>query len=106
MKTVYLDQNKWIDLARLHYSEGDADARRFVDTLRQMVRGKVCVFPISSLHVMETQRHADLDRRRRLAAVMTSFSQGCTLPPHTFLVKSEIERAEPVNNFETLPVDI
>lgn len=82
--TVYLDQAKWIDLARAMH--GRADGERFRDALgvaRQSVAMGMVEFPLSNGHYIETWRVGDPARRARLARTMIDLSRGRTLakPP-------------------------
>jgi hypothetical protein len=90
--TVYLDQAKWIDLARaLH---GRADGARFRDALdvaRHSVRMGLVQFPLSTGHYIETWRIGDDGRRARLAQAMIELSQGRTLARPPDLCDSELD---------------
>lgn len=92
--TVYLDQAKWIDLARAWH--GRADGERFRDALavaKQSVRMGLVQFPLSTGHYIETWRIGDDARRARLAEVMISLSQGRTLARPPDLCDSELDAA-------------
>jgi hypothetical protein len=90
--TVYLDQAKWIDLARaLH---GRSDGERFRDALdvaRHSVAMGMVEFPLSTGHYIETWRVGDLSRRRRLAKAMIELSQGRTLARPPDLCDTELD---------------
>lgn len=92
MVTVYLDQAKWIDIARaLH---GRPDGERFRDALdvaRHSVSMGLVQFPLSTGHYIETWRVGDAARRRRLAEAMIALSQGCTLARPPDLCDSELD---------------
>lgn len=92
MVTVYLDQAKWIDLARaLH---GRADGERFRDALdvaRHSVRMGLVEFPLSTGHYIETWRIGADGRRARLAQAMIELSQGRTLARPPDLCDSELD---------------
>jgi hypothetical protein len=94
MKRVYLDQNKWIDLAAA--SKGLAKGRRFADPLtllQAMVdRGDVSL-PLSAAHYMETHNRRSYRSRRDLAATMVSLSRMQTIAPSSSLLPGELDRA-------------
>lgn len=89
---MYLDQAKWIDLARAWH--GRADGERFRDALdvaRHSVRMGLVQFPLSTGHYIETWRIRDAARRARLAEVMIELSQGRTLARPPDLCDSELD---------------
>ena len=76
MITVYLDQNKWIDLARA--ATGHPQGERFLDTLRELreaVREGRARFVLSCAHYFETARAGDPQRRINVATVMRDLSR-------------------------------
>jgi len=93
-KFLYLDQNKWIDLARAHYGkvggEGFTDA---LESVRQAVRRRKLVVPLSGVNVMETMGPADEGRRRRLAEFMVELSGNHSILPHMAVRPLEIRLA-------------
>jgi hypothetical protein len=79
MKYVYLDQNHWISLAKA--AKGRPDGANFVkalDVAKSAVADGRAVFPLSSVHFMETAR-ANPRQRNELAALMTCLSSGVVL---------------------------
>lgn len=94
MLTVYLDQNKWIDLARAE--TGHPDGAPFVETLavlkKAVVDGRVR-FPLSAAHYYETGKQRDRKKRMELATTMARLAGALRIaPPHT-IVPWEIHRA-------------
>jgi hypothetical protein len=83
MKRVYLDQMKWIDLAR---ADTLLVARRGVDN------GLVS-FPLSSIHYIETAKRRDERSRRALARTMATLSRFHTIASPRALVPPEIDLA-------------
>jgi hypothetical protein len=91
---VYLDQNKWIELARMFHGKdrsaravgvlGDFEARR--------LDGQA-TFPLSSFHYIETSRISNAGRKVRLGAAMWHFSQGVTIVGYEEVVRHELEVA-------------
>jgi hypothetical protein len=87
MLTVYLDQMKWIDLARAE--SGHALGAAIVDPLRVLKRavadGRVR-FPLSAAHYFETGKQRNPRRRKELAATMASLAGTLRIaPPHVRL---------------------
>jgi len=94
MKRIYLDQNKWIDLARA--VNGTEGGKRF-DDLRLVLAAGVAShglsLPLSSAHYIETQNRREWESRRRLGQVMLAFSQLQTMAPADGLLPAELDRA-------------
>lgn len=88
---VYLDQNKWIALARvanaLDHAPGVKDALDFVRGARDM---NLACFPLSLAHYMETYS-ASPGARQRLAGVMLSLSGGTTLAAMDVILSHELD---------------
>jgi hypothetical protein len=94
MKRVYLDQNKWIDLAAC--DKGLEKCSRFRDTLTLVeaaVKRGLASFPLSTIHYIETSHRRDWLSRRQLALTMGRFSQFHTIAPRQVLLPPEIDRA-------------
>lgn len=93
-KLVFLDQNKWIDLARAYH--GRPEGVKYLPTLdiikRNVRRGKI-ILPLAVGHFIETMKRTNLDSRKRLVDVMAEISNGWTLAFAQFLTKKEIEVA-------------
>lgn len=87
---VYLDQNKWIQFAKVilgkEHCEEIARLAALSDTNRLQ-------FPLSAMHFMETARIANPGRRERLGMVMWRISRGQTIAAIRSIVTFEIERA-------------
>jgi hypothetical protein len=93
-KFLYLDQNKWIDIARAHYGRDDgANFRDALAAVRTAVdRGRLVV-PIWGVHVMETMAPADSERRRRTAQFMVDLSRNRMVLPYMSIRSLEILHA-------------
>lgn len=90
---VYLDQNKWIELARIvHGKEQSQHAKEILHVLNAATDSG-CIFPLSAMHYMETARISNADRRARLGSVMWKYSKGSTLTSYPSLVRYELEVA-------------
>lgn len=90
---VYLDQNKWIELARI--INGIETSERAAALVQEMniALSAGYIFPLSAIHIMEFSRIKNAGRRSRLGKVMWKFSQGYTLAPQSEIVCREIEIA-------------
>lgn len=94
MITVYLDQNKWIDLARA--ATGHPLGVPFVPTLaalKEAADSNVARFPLSAAHYFETAKQHDVRRRKELAATMTRLAGTLRIAPPHAIVPSEIRAA-------------
>jgi hypothetical protein len=94
MLRVYLDQNKWIDLARA--GVGRPDGHRFADVLTLATKGvdlHLVSFPLSAEHYMENANIKDRGRRHRLASTMAAFSNFDAIAGPRQIVPAEIDAA-------------
>jgi hypothetical protein len=94
VKRIYLDQSKWIDLARAVH--GTTGGERFEDValvLEAGVASGELSLPLSSAHYMETQNRREWDSRRRLGETMLAFSKLHTIAPADALLPAELDRA-------------
>lgn len=90
MTIIYLDQNKWIECARVwHGRERDADIQAMLNLLIQGVDGRSLLLPLSQVHFIETAR-ARPNRRRRLAEIMWPLSRGTTMAGYSEITRHEI----------------
>jgi hypothetical protein len=91
---VYLDQNKWIELARMfHGKDTTSRARRVLrDFEVARLEGRTTL-PLSSFHYVETSRVANVGRKVRLGEAMWHFSKGMTLVGYPAIVRYELEVA-------------
>jgi hypothetical protein len=92
MLRVYLDMNKWIELARA-MKAGIADAPDYVAMIAAAVDGGLASFPLSASHVFETWKAASAQRRHDLAPVMASVSRNHTIAAPSKLLPGELDRA-------------
>lgn len=92
--TVYLDQNKWIDLARAE--TGHPLGAPYVDALaafkRAVAEGRAR-FPLSSAHYFETGKQSSLERRIALARMMMRLARQLRIAPPHDIVPWEIRCA-------------
>jgi len=91
---VYLDQNKWIELAQARWGKaGEKRLQWALERVEVASRDGRAVFPLSAMHYMETSRITNVDRRRRLGQVMWEISGGNTFSWYGALLRHEIEIA-------------
>lgn len=94
MLHVYLDQNKWVDLARAAtgHSEGDR-FRDALDVCRATAASGTVSFPLDLYRYWETAKRGDDVSRNRLVDVMLELSRTHTLALPFPLLDEEIDRA-------------
>jgi hypothetical protein len=91
---IYLDQNKWIELAKLVNGKNDPSiGHKIVKYSYNSVTDGKAIFPISAVHYMETGRISNKGRRPRLAEVMWAYSQGKTIAPYSKIIRKELNIA-------------
>lgn len=94
MLTVYLDQNKWIDLAKAVYRPDAKPAEREnAERLQRAVEAGRLRCPVSEVHLMEAYRIGDRERRLRLASVFAAFSGGWFIASRQARVSHELDAA-------------
>lgn len=103
---VYLDQNKWIELARI--VNGVETSEKAVSLLREIEisLNSGYLFPLSAIHLMEFSRIKDPGRRSRLGKVMWKISHGFTFAPQREIVCREIEIAFSEMGFDIKPREL
>lgn len=124
MEIIYLDQNKWIELAKVR--AGVLAGREWVELYDKLVAGVesgAMLFPLSASHVLETSKRNDLQSRGHLAETQAALSRGFAyrsragrlevevravlrrmfgleeqeLPPHWAVATSFVESFEPLD---------
>jgi hypothetical protein len=94
MRRVYLDQNKWLDLARAaHNRPGGQDFKDILAISRYGVERGLVSFPLSASHYMETLRRGDAASRHRLAMVMAELSRFHAIASAPDVLPGELDRA-------------
>ena len=77
MDIVYLDQNKWIDLARVQAgTETSGPMAILYPELINAVRSNKVLFPLSASHIFETSKQNDPVKRCHLAETQAKLSRG------------------------------
>lgn len=77
MDVIFLDQNKWIDLAGVE--AGKASSSGFValyNELAAAVDGGKAIFPLTMSHILETSKRNDPTSRGHVATVQARLSKG------------------------------
>lgn len=92
MLHVYLDQAKWIDLARAMHGRPDGDAfGDAFDAANHAAHAGLVGFPLSAAHYIETWRAGNSERRRRLAETMIELSRARTIARPPDLCDNELD---------------
>jgi hypothetical protein len=94
MLSVYLDQNKWIDLARARYGRQDGERFRIAYELAAAAQSRhIARFPLSTIHYIEMYNTKNAARRDRLARTMQEVSGMETIVDSSRILPVEIDRA-------------
>ena len=94
METIYLDQNKWIQLARIyHGKDSEPSSQEFLQKFLWLTESGAVCFPLSSVHYMETTRNRNHEQRKKTGELMWALSKGVTLASYTDIVEFEIRNA-------------
>ena len=101
---IYLDQNKWIDLARAVKKPDDFPENYSVlEWLVKQVRANEAVVPLSFTNIYETHKINDLERRKHLAWVQATLSQGIVFRGRSALLRVQIiDHFRSTNDLEPL----
>jgi hypothetical protein len=90
MLRVYLDQNKWIEIARVLTTSA---ASEVVTMIYAAVERGYASFPLSAGHVFETWKAASAERRHALAPAMATISMNHTIAAPSKLLPGELDHA-------------
>ncbi|MBF4232537.1 hypothetical protein, partial [Vibrio anguillarum] len=91
---IYLDQNIWIDLAKIHHGKDNhPESVRLLGLIQKNLESGDIVLPLSRIHYIETSTIANAGRRERLGRVMFDYSKGVTLAPYKSIVVYELDCA-------------
>jgi hypothetical protein len=111
VRTVYLDLNHWISLAKA--STNHPDGRRHQAAMERLRDAKASgrfVFPLSSTHYMEMAGISDPRQRADITRVMEELSGFATLVSRTVVIRLEVEAAldamgyERAHQYECVPL--
>jgi len=92
-RIIYLDQNKWIELARAVTGKATPQLIQVLDILRESKRLGLNVFPLSLAHFIETNKRRDLQSRSRLGSLLWELSDNWTLAGPAAIQRWELDRA-------------
>lgn len=85
-KIVYLDQKGWIDLAKSN--------KGIIEVVMRASEAGVAIFPLSIVHLAETNSISNPQRRERLASLMVPMSKRYCFSPYVEpIIGSEIRNA-------------
>ncbi len=93
MRRVYLDQNKWIELARAAAGKDGAALDDLLLLARHGVAAGLLSLPLSCFHYMETWRKQAWSQRGTLARFMAELSRFDTIAPADLLLRMELDLA-------------
>ncbi|MGY6278066.1 hypothetical protein [Methylomonas sp. MgM2] len=90
-KSIYLDQNKWIDLAKaIIRPKQNTQYHEVSQLILSKVNSQDWLFPLSLVHFIETLRRSELGSRRRLASVMSEISKNSALKSYVDIEEIEL----------------
>lgn len=93
-KLLWLDQNKWIDLARAHYGRPGGEAfRDALAAIRKAVDAGTLIVPFSMVTIIEMQGDPHAERRERFTRFMTDLSRNRTILTHLPIRSWEVRNA-------------
>ena len=90
-KILYLDQNKWVELAQGQISATDFPVQReILAVLVEHVNTGALVVPLTATNLYETQKVNIKERREHLAWVQSTLSQGMVFRGRYSALKSRL----------------
>lgn len=95
MKYIYLDQNKWIELAR-GIKEKAPDYIKLYEVIVENIDNGNWAFPLSSIHITETMKRKDETSRKNILNLMFSISRGYGI--YDYMTTDAIEFNYWINN--------
>lgn len=91
-KILYLDQNFWIYLAKVHYGkDSDIIFSQILNKLYDAVSNGKLIIPINLTNIIEAQKIKNLKRREKLVRFMISLSKGFSFIPYPYIEYKEVE---------------
>ena len=91
MKVLYLDQNKWIDLARARNSPTEKPAHTLaLVKIQQAVESNELLIPLTASNIYETQKINDMSRRQAIARLQAALSNGMVFQCGSFRLRHEL----------------
>lgn len=95
MKYIYLDQNKWIELAK-GIKEKAPDYIKLYEVIVENIDNGNWAFPLSSIHITETMKRKDETSRKNILDLMFSISRGYGI--YDYMTTDAIEFNYWINN--------
>jgi hypothetical protein len=89
-KFIYLDQNKWIDLARSLKGK-DSKFDKVRELIEEKVKNDEWIFPISIIHIIETSSRLDDRTRNDLVDTFEMFYNNYSILPYIYCEMFEID---------------
>lgn len=91
MDIIYLDQNKWVELARVHAGADNSGpiAELYPQLIAAVEAGRV-LFPLSSSHILETSKRNDPVSRGNVAETQAKLSRGYAYRDRTTRLEVEV----------------
>lgn len=81
---VYLDQNGWIDLAKMEYGSAKTEKEtKLLEKIYGAVEEDEVFFPLSIVHLDEISKISSESKRHQLAALMVKLSKGYSFSPYS-----------------------
>jgi hypothetical protein len=94
MIRIYLDQNKFIELARIFYGKNSSEeSEELLNKIVNAVNESEIIVPLSGIHIYETLKSVDKGRRKRLSTFMYHLSKGHYMLPVHSVRDFEIENS-------------
>lgn len=91
---IYLDQNKWIDLARAYHEHPKGEKyKTILHKLIIAIDDKKVILPLSVYNFIETQKIQNKARQKRLAETMVALSRGWGIALADDIITIEIQKA-------------
>lgn len=87
---VYLDQNKWIQIAR---AINGNEKNKCIEKILKLAGEGIFEFPLSGIHYLETSRISNQSRRKKLGKTMWDLSKGQTIASSRDIIMHELEVA-------------
>lgn len=78
MTYIYLDQNKWIELAK-GIKDNDSKYINLYNLIINNIEKEIWAFPISLIHILETMKRNDERSRKDILELMFSMSKGYSI---------------------------
>lgn len=89
---IYLDQNKWIELARIVWGKDNSnESKIFLNELKAVLKTDIVRLPLSSTHCMESVQNNNAGSRKRLGEVMWKYSKQQWLASYRDILIYELE---------------